>query len=242
MRRRVPSVLCAVVLLGIATAPSHAANASVLEQQVTIAVRELAALRPLAASPTVPEYQRAAFGTAWADVDGNHCRTRDDILARDLTKVTRRGTCTVMSGLLADPYTGTLERFTKAKASAVQIDHVVPLALAWRSGAWAWPAGKRATFANDPLNLLAVDGRLNVDKGDAGPSAWLPPNRAYRCTYVMRFVRVSFLYGVEVSAADRARASQVLRTCKRVVGKPMSLTALSPVLWPHAATYVHVRV
>ncbi len=238
---RYRTIAFTILLAAIGAVPAAAAGTSVLEQQVAIAQRELAALRPLATSASEPAYQRDAFGTAWADVDGNHCRTRDDILARDLTKVTRRGSCTVMSGVLADPYTGTTERFTKARASAVQIDHVVPLALAWRAGAWAWPAGKRATFANDPLNLLAVDGRLNMDKGDAGPSSWLPPNRAYRCTYVMRFVRVSFLYGVQVDAADRARARQVLRTCTRVVGRPMALTALSPTLWPHAATYVHVR-
>lgn len=214
------------------------ATKSALEQEVARSLQQLAALHSTIGTPKVP-YERDYFGTSWADVDGNHCRTRDDILARDLTKVTTRGNCTVVSGMLADPYTGRAETFTSSHASAIQIDHVVPLSLAWDSGASTWPDGKRATFANDPLNLLAVDGVANQAKSDSGPAAWMPPNAKFRCTYVMRFVRVAFLYGVTIAAADRTVIKRTLRSCHVVYGHPTTLTALSPSLWPHAATYVH---
>lgn len=233
----------AIVIVLCAALASHAGMSSAapspLEQETARALRQLAALRTTAKAPTA-DYDRDYFGTAWADVDGNDCRTRDDVLARDLTQVQKRDACTVVSGILRDPYTGRRLVFSKARASAIQIDHVVALSLAWRSGADRWPLGKRATFANDPLNLLAVDGPTNQRKSDSGPAEWLPPNTRFDCTYVMRFVRVSFLYGATISSDDRATAKRVLRTCTVVRGHPTLLKALSPALWTHAATYVHV--
>ncbi len=229
-------VVAACLVACIATPASGAS--SVVEQEVARSLKQLAALKVTPTAP-IPTYERTYFGTAWADVDGNDCRTRDDILARDLTNVVKRDACTVLSGALVDPYTGALEKFSKAKASAIQIDHVIPLSLAWRSGASDWPSGKRATFANDPANLLAVDGKQNNAKSDSGPADWLPPSTRYDCTYVMRFVRVAFLYGVTITPADRAAVKVQLRSCSVVIGHPTTLQALSPDLWAHAATYVH---
>lgn len=217
--------------------PAQAANSTV-EQEIARSLKQLAALQTTQNLP-ITDYDRDYFGTSWADVDGNDCRTRDDILARDLTAVVKRDSCTVVSGKLADPYTGKALTFAKAKASAIQIDHVIPLSLAWDSGADTWPVGKRAAFANDPANLLAVDGPTNLRKSDSGIAEWLPPNAKYRCTYVIRFVRVAFLYGVSITAEDRAAAQQVLGACTVVKGHPAALTALSPDLWAHAAKYVH---
>ena len=145
-------VVCAVLAVAF---PAQAATSAV-EQEISRSLKQLAALRTTEAAPSA-DYDRDYFGTAWADVDGNDCRTRDDILARDLTAVVKRDSCTVVSGKLADPYTGKALTFAKAKANAIQIDHVIPLSLAWDSGADTWPIGKRATFANDPANLLAVE-------------------------------------------------------------------------------------
>lgn len=237
MRPRSLSLLTALLCLLAPASPVHAASSAV-ELEVTRALRQLAVLRETTVDP-VPPYERDYFGTAWADVDGNRCRTRDDILSRDLRGVAKRDACTVVSGTLADPYTGRKEAFSKARASAIQIDHVIPLSLAWHSGASNWPPGKRAAFANDPANLLAVDGPANQAKGDSGPGEWLPPNARYRCTYVIRFVRVAFLYGVTITTADRSAAKQVLDACTVVKGRPSTLVALSPDLWTHAATYVH---
>jgi hypothetical protein len=165
----------------------------------------------------VPGYHRDAFGPAWADVDHNGCDTRNDILRRDLVGVALKpGThdCVVLSGTLHDPYTGTTIAFTRGAGTseAVQIDHMVPLALAWQHGAAAWTAAQREAFANDPAELLAVDGPANTAKSDSGPSGWLPV-ASDRCDYVARFVAVEHAYALTIAPADRAAIVQVLAGC-----------------------------
>lgn len=169
-------------------------------------------------SAGAPGYERAAFGPAWADVDRNGCDTRNDMLNRDLEhKQWRNGTrrCVVIAGDLTDPYTGATLRFVKADASAVQIDHVVALADAWASGAAAWSDARRRAFANDPLNLLAVDGRQNQAKGDADASEWLPPRVEARCDFVGRQIAVKSEYDLSVTAAEHDAMAAVLAQCPR---------------------------
>jgi Protein of unknown function (DUF1524) len=161
-------------------------------------------------------YSREQFGPAWADVDRNGCDTRDDILNRDLTaKQWRAGThgCVVIAGVLADPYTGRTIPFAKADASAVQIDHVVALSDAWQKGAARWSVERRRAFANDPLNLLAVDGPANASKGDGDTATWLPPNKPYRCRFVARQVAVKVKWALWVTSAERDAMRRVLATC-----------------------------
>jgi hypothetical protein len=175
------------------------------------------------------------FGRAWVDVNANGCGTRDDILTRDLTGIGKPTSCVVVSGLLHDPYTGKAITFRKADASAVQIDHVVPLGLAWQLGAAQWPQGKRVTFANDPANLLAVDGSANESKSDSGPDSWLPPNKTYRCTYVIHFATVAHLYGLRITTSMRDTITAQLHTCTTVVGDPAGLKPLPSSDWTRAA-------
>ena len=163
-------------------------------------------------------YDRDRFGPAWADVDRNGCDTRNDVLARDLTSVTfTPGThdCVVLSGTLADPYSGATIAFVRGQdtSSAVQVDHVVALSDAWQKGAQQWDGPTREAFANDPLNLLAVDGSLNQRKGDGDTATWLPPDKGYRCAYVARQVAVKVRYGVWVTAAERDAMVRVLSGC-----------------------------
>jgi len=163
-------------------------------------------------------YDRTRYGTAWADVDGNGCDTRNDILRRDLDPVTvETGTngCLVLSGVLHDPYTGTTIHFVRGVETSwhVQIDHVVALGDSWQKGAQQWSAAKRERFANDPLNLLAVDGPTNDSKGDGDTATWLPPNKKERCNYVARQVAVKQAYGLWVTAAEQAAMERVLRVC-----------------------------
>jgi hypothetical protein len=187
----------------------------------------LAVLRTLKVKGRAPMtgYVRTAdFGAAWLDVDRNGCDTRDDILRRDLQQV--RGTrCTVRSGVLKDPYTTATIHFTRgaSTSTAVQIDHLVPLGDAWRTGAQQWTQAKRIALANDPINLLAVDGPANEQKGDSDAASWLPKNRAFRCTYVAHQVGVKKAYGLWVTAAEKAAMQRVLAGCptKRV---PVSST------------------
>ncbi len=161
-------------------------------------------------------YARERFGQPWADVDRNGCDTRNDVLRRDLTETVLDG-CAVLSGTLDDPYTGVPIPFARGPASAdVQIDHVVALADAWQTGAQAWTPAVREEFANDPANLLAVDGPANQEKGAGDAATWLPPNRGYRCVYALRQVRVKSAYGLWVTRAEHDALDRELGRC--VVG------------------------
>jgi len=190
-----------------ATAPSPAPAGSALDLLATVPVRGRA--------PRTG-YARERFGPAWADTDRNGCDTRNDVLARDLADVTTRpGTdgCVVLAGTLVDPYTGRTIRFSKQDADAVQIDHVVSLSDAWQKGAARWPAQKRLAFANDPLELLAVDGPTNGSKSDSDAASWLPPSRPGRCRMVAHQVAVKAKYGLWVTAAEREAMARVLTSC-----------------------------
>lgn len=209
---------------GVAAAPSSAAASSSAAGAPTHApAAEGTALAALAGVPVkgrAPKtgYSRDQFGPAWSDVDRNGCDTRNDVLARDLSRdVVKPGThgCVVQSGTLADPYSGRTIAFQRGQttSSAVQIDHVVALSDAWQKGAQGWSAARRLAFANDPLNLLAVDGPLNMAKGDGDAATWLPPNRAYRCAYVARQVAVKLDYGVWMTLAEKNAIATILGTC-----------------------------
>jgi hypothetical protein len=168
-------------------------------------------------------YSRDQFGQTWTDdVDvaqgHNGCDTRNDILRRDLTAVTSRpGTrdCIILTGVLDDAYTGRRIDFVRGEKTspAVQIDHVVALSDAWQKGAQQLTPEQRTDFANDPANLQATDGPTNQQKGAGDAATWLPPNKAYRCTYVSRQVEVKAHYGLWVTAAEKDAMARVLASC-----------------------------
>ena len=145
--------------------------------------------------------------------------TRNDILNRDLVDKTytsiSRCPNAVATGILHDPYTGTDISFTRGNqvGAAVQIDHIVPLAYAWDMGARDWTADVRTRFANDPANLLAVEGKTNQAKSDKEPAKWMPANTAYRCQYVSRFTAVLRTYGLPVDAPSAAVITKAAATC-----------------------------
>lgn len=156
-------------------------------------------------------YARDEFGSAWTDTaDGvplarNGCDTRNDLLKRDGTDIVLRSgsDCVVVAMTLHDPYTGKDIGWRKEKASEVQIDHVVPLSYAWQMGAARWDGAKRQRLANDVLNLLPVSGSTNSAKSDSGPASWLPPDKAIRCSYAVRFAQVALKYDLPVTPADK---------------------------------------
>ncbi len=168
-------------------------------------------------------YDRDQYGQSWTDDTNdwfghNGCDTRNDVLRRDLQQaVLKEGTfgCVVLSGVLIDPYTATRIDFTRgdSTSNAVQIDHVVALGDSWQSGAQGWSPGKRQDFANDPLNLVAVDGAANESKGDSNAASWLPANRAFRCAYVARQTAVKAKYGLWMTAAEKDQIGRILDTC-----------------------------
>ena len=177
-------------------------------------------------------YDRDRFGAAWLDTDRNGCDTRNDTLTRDLTRrAYDAGThgCVVLSGILADPYTGSRIRFTKGDGNLVDIDHVVALGNGWVTGGFRWEIRKRAAFANDPMNLLAVDASANRQKGDGDAATWLPSAKGFRCAYVARQVGVKAKYGLWVTAAERDAMARILDTCPTEPSVPDSG---APVLAP----------
>ena len=181
------------------------------------AVSASAALAELAVKGRAPMtgYQRVAkFGEPWVDVDRNGCDTRDDVLRRDLTHVSGAA-CKVRRGVLHDPYTGTTIHFVRGErtSEAVQIDHVVPLADAWRTGAQRLTKAQRTALANDPVNLFAVDGPTNTRKSDGDAATWLPPAKSFRCTYVAHQIAVKRTYSLWVTKAEKAAMERVLARC-----------------------------
>lgn len=205
----------AAAATGVATSGLHTSTSS-----ATSTVDALTQLAGLAVKGPAPMtgYTRDQFGPAWADEDHNGCDTRNDVLRRDLTDTTLKpGThgCVVLTGALADPYTGHRIGFTRGSSTstAVEIDHVVALADAWRTGAQTWSAARREQYANDPLVLLAVDGPTNEAKGAGDAATWLPPNKAYRCTYATRQVTIKSTYSLWVTPAEYDALERILRNC-----------------------------
>lgn len=159
-------------------------------------------------------YDRRKFGSAWADIDGNSCSTRNDVLQRDLESVELDADdCVVKSGTLpVDPYTGERVQFTVGR-SKVDIDHLVALSDAWQKGAKDWEPAKRIALANDPLNLLAVGASANRQKGDKDAANWLPSHEAYRCDYVASQIAVKQKYELWVTKEESESMSEVLDSC-----------------------------
>ncbi|WP_411699459.1 HNH endonuclease family protein [Conyzicola sp.] len=189
------------------TGPLSAAAAQTLEVLETLDVKGRA--------PKTGYDRDDKFGTAWVDMDQNGCDTRNDVLARDLVVTTMGDTCRVLTGTLADPYTGTSIDFVRGEATSglVQIDHVVALSNAWQTGAQQLDAERRYEFANDPVNLLAVDGPTNGSKGDGDAATWLPPNASFRCAYVSRQITVKAAYDLWVTPAEHDAMTRVLAGC-----------------------------
>ncbi len=181
-------------------------------------------LRMLRVAPRRPPvaYVRGAFGSAWLDTDGNGCNQRDDVLLRDAVPGTvryaRQGRCDhdVLAGTWLDPYTGRPLVLTDLKdvrqAEAIQIDHLVPLAEAWASGASRWDDGRRSQFANDLAELLAVDGPTNASKGDDDPAAWRP-RKVFQCTYAVRWIGTKSRWRLTADRPEKRALRQMLGYC-----------------------------
>jgi len=203
---------------GASTAPTTGGGAQTA-QAVARARADLAAIPVRTIPGKDPSYERELFGDPWSDAGvgvaaaRNGCDTRNDILKRDGRPGTVRfkaGTrdCKVIAGTWSSPYTGA----TLTMPRQLDIDHIVPLARAWASGAKSWPAQRRLNFANDPDNLQAVDRSSNRSKSDLGPSAWRP-RKPYQCAYAIAYLRPVKKYQLPLSKADVAALRDMLATC-----------------------------
>lgn len=232
MNRKHVLWLTAIVALAVLVAV-QAVNSSA-DRAHFIARADIPTVAPgadvLGGVPVIPlrvrgnDYRRAAFGDSWTDdnsAPGGHngCDTRNDVLDRDLDEKTfvsiKRCPNAVATGTLHDPYTNSVVAFTRGEktGAAVQIDHIVPLALAWDLGARYWPEDLRVRFANDPANLLAVAGGANQDKGDGEPAVWMPPNQAFWCQYAVQFVAVLRGYALPIDAPSAGVLRGAAATC-----------------------------
>lgn len=192
-----------VAVLG-AAAPASAAPGM-------ISTRRL--LRQLATAPEhAAGYRRSLFPT-WTDADGDGCNTRAEVLIAEATVRPRVGAgCALTRGRWFSIYDGVRTR----NPSTFDVDHLVPLAEAWQSGAWRWNTATRTRYANDlgyAPSLIAVSAHSNRSKGDQEPQNWLPPRSAIRCRYMAWWVAVKWRWRLSVNAAERTFLRNRLRAC-----------------------------
>jgi hypothetical protein len=194
------------------TAHAHVGQINADRVSATRISRARTQLSGLAAatSMSMAGYDRDLFHH-WSDLDGNGCDQRADTLSRDALQITRttKDGCRPVNGEWVDPYGGTTIRLS----TKLDIDHVIPLAAAWRLGASAWSAERREKFANDPGNLLAVEASLNRQKGDKLADAWRPPRKQFWCAYAVRSIDVHARYDLPASASESRALGQLLSTC-----------------------------
>jgi len=199
------------------TGPAQATTFS--EATVVTATSVLSSL-PVKGRAPKTGYSRDQFGQAWADVDRNGCDTRNDMLKRDLTNIeykVKTRDCVVLTGVLIDRYSGETINFVRGNVTSmeVQIDHVVALSNAWQTGAFKLTLLQRTALANDPMNLFAVKGSLNLQKSDGDAATWLPPLKSFRCAYIAQQIAVKAKYSLWVTAPEKEAMSRILATCPK---------------------------
>ncbi|MFI7492935.1 HNH endonuclease family protein [Micromonospora echinaurantiaca] len=209
-RTRVAATVMAMVagvgLISVGSTPAAATPPGIPSKAT--AQSQLNALR-VAAQGSTSGYSRDLF-PHWITISGS-CNTREQVLKRDGTSVVVDSSCAATSGRWYSPYDGA----TWYAASDVDIDHVVPLAEAWRSGANSWTTSRRQSFANDLTRpqLIAVTDNVNQAKGDQDPSTWQPPRSAYRCTYSKMWITVKYSWGLSLQSSEKSALQSMLNTC-----------------------------
>ncbi|WP_236808299.1 HNH endonuclease family protein [Amycolatopsis albispora] len=202
----VAAVLFASTLTVTITTPAGATPPNIPSKST--AQSELNSLT-VAAEGSLSGYSRDLF-PHWSTVSGS-CNTRETVLKRDGRNVVQDSSCAAVSGSWYSPYDGA----TWSNAADVDIDHIVPLAEAWRSGASSWTTSKRQQFANDLTRpqLIAVTDNVNQAKGDQDPASWQPSVSSYRCTYAKMWIRSKHYWGLRAQSAEKSALQSMLNTC-----------------------------
>jgi uncharacterized protein DUF1524 len=209
VKRAFAAVSSVIALAGALTLISRPAEATPPNiPSASTAASRLASLT-VAAESHQSTYDRSLF-PHWITISGS-CDTREEVLKRDGTGVVTGSNCSATSGTWRSPYDGA----TWTAASDVDIDHMVPLAEAWRSGALAWTTAKRQTYANDlgGPELWAVTDNVNHAKGDQDPTTWKPSLTSFWCTYARAWIQVKWYYGLTLQSAEKTQLTSMLGTC-----------------------------
>jgi hypothetical protein len=203
-QRTVLLALAAVLVLGGCTGVVSGTGRS-----QPVAARQQLEELAVTSAHSMRGYSRSRF-PHWRTQDG--CTTREAVLRRDGLNVLLGKECAVLSGRWLSPYE---DRWVDSP-SMVDIDHIVPLANAWRSGADEWTDERRGDFANDLARpeLLAVTVASNRAKGDQDPSLWRPPNRSYWCAYAQSWVAVKHYWKLSVTYGEKTALLDMLETCR----------------------------
>ena len=204
----------------LASGISTTAHAAAFSEAAEVTASSVLSSLPVKGRAPKTGYARAQFGQAWADVDRNGCDTRNDMLKRDLTEIVykvKTRNCVVATGILLDRYSGETINFVRGNVTSmeVQIDHVVALSNAWQTGAFKLTVIQRTALANDPMNLFAVKGRLNLQKSDSDAATWLPPLKSFRCAYVAQQIAVKAKYSLWVTAPEKEAMARILTACPK---------------------------
>jgi len=208
-RRRL-SILAAVTgLIGMAGIFNGPAASAALPTPVSAATARSYLSQLTVGTEDRTGYDRDLF-PHWITISGA-CNTRETVLKRDGSDVVTNSSCAATSGSWYSVYDGA----TWTAASDLDIDHLVPLAEAWDSGASDWTTSQRQAFANDLTRpqLIAVTDNVNQAKGDQDPATWMPSRTAYRCTYVRAWVQVKYYYDLSVDSAEKSALTNYLSSC-----------------------------
>ncbi|GAA4879301.1 HNH endonuclease family protein [Kitasatospora terrestris] len=207
--RRTAAALSAALLAATGLlAGAGTADAALPTPVSTATAKTYLASLTVAAESHTTTYDRALF-PHWITISGT-CNTRETVLKRDGSNVVTDSACAATSGSWYSVYDGV----STTTASSFDIDHLVPLAEAWRSGAWNWTTAQRQNFANDLTRpqLIAVSASSNRAKGDQDPAHWLPQS-SYRCTYTRAWVQVKYYYSLSVDSAEKSALTSLLNAC-----------------------------
>ncbi|MFV2173191.1 HNH endonuclease family protein [Actinomadura sp. LOL_016] len=207
-RRFAAAALLATTTAALVAAGPAAAAAPPPPPGESTARTHLASLT-VRAEGSMSGYDREKF-PHWID-QGDGCNTRETVLKRDGENVAVGSDCYPDGGSWYSPYDGA----TWTQPSDIDIDHMVALAEAWRSGASSWTTSRRQAFANDlgSSQLWAVTDNVNQSKGDQDPAEWTPPRAAFHCMYARSWIDVKWRYGLTVDSAERGALTGMLNSC-----------------------------
>ncbi|MGW7244581.1 HNH endonuclease family protein [Streptomyces sp. NPDC054804] len=193
------------------TAAGHLPVRHAPGETITLPVRDALAALPVA-DESRAGYSRDKF-RHWTDADKNGCNTRAEVLLEEaVTAPEVSAKCALTGGSWYSPYD---DRYLDS-ASKLDVDHLVPLAEAWDSGASAWTAKQREAYANDlddPRALIAVSAASNRSKADKDPTGWLPPYAGYWCTYVTDWVADKTRYQLSIDPTEQTALTERLAAC-----------------------------